>query len=201
MFIEIPVPASVTPMKVYDWTVSTAEREGFVLGGVFQDVSGSFCNWILFYAWCYARTNGFTNENILYWDVANKGRKFETHKEGCQDALCEFLAFRSTEEMPEKAETERIYAEIIAFCEGNIYDKPKPLPIPPKPEPIPEPQPEPKPEEPKPNEPGKPFNWGWLKWALPIIGALAAAGSMFLPGWAKLIVDVILKLLNGLSAQ
>lgn len=205
MKTTLPVPASVDPMKVLEWTESTSFDEGYVINNYFKEVSARYCNWLMFYCWCYARTQGFTNKCMKNWDFGNFGGKFKTSREGVIDALSEFLKYPETESLAEQKEVEKLYKEICDFCAGIIYTPPQELPKP-KPEPIPEPvpepkpEPQPKPEEPKPNEPGKKFDWSFLKWLLPALGALATVGSLFLPGWAKTLIDVILKVLSGLSS-
>lgn len=203
------VPAWVDPMKVLEWTFDTTEKEGVIsIHQVFEEASKVKYNWLLFFAWVYARTSGFTTKGMRDWDYGNFGGKFKTSRDGIKDALSEFVKYDSTEQMNEGTLTMMIYDRVEAFCRGIVYDVPTPLPIPePKPEPIPEPppvqEPKPKPNEPTPTEPGnepqkpsKPFSWA--KIVLPLLALLLTVGGYFVPGWAKVIFDMASKVLSGL---
>ena len=197
MLTTIPVPSTVTYPKMFEWTQQTPFQEGVHIISYFQQAT-PHCNWVILYCWAYVRTKGFTDPCMKRWDLLNLGDNNATYSDGVKVATAELLKYPDTSMMDEQEEVEKLYKEICEFCAGIIYTPPPELPKP-KPEPIPEPPP-PKPEEPKPEEPGKPFSWGFLKWLLPALGALATVGSLFLPGWAKTLIDVILKVLSGLSS-
>jgi hypothetical protein len=100
--------------------------------------------------------------------------------------------------MAEQVEMEKLYKEICLFCQGVIWTEPHPLPEPEKPKPEPLPPPATEPEKP-PEAPGSGSAFPWVKVLIPVLLALSAVGSLFLPGWAKLIIDVFVKILSGLS--
>jgi hypothetical protein len=198
------VPEWVDPMKVLEWTFESIEKEGVIsTHQVFEEASKLKYNWLLFYCWCYVRTSGFTTQGMKHWDYGNFGGKFKTSRDGVKDALSEFIKYPDTGMMNEGRAVEILYDRIEAFCRGVVWTEPKPLPKPPEP-PQPKPQPPaPKPDEPAPSEPGTPqkppssggFNW---KIIVPIAIAVLTVGSMFVPGWAKIAIDILIKLLNGL---
>jgi hypothetical protein len=205
------VPAWVDPMKVLEWTFDTTEKEGVIsIHQVFEEASKVKYNWLLFFAWIYARTSGFTTKGMRDWDYGNFGGKFKTSRDGIKDALSEFVKYDDTEQMNEGSLTVKIYDRAEAFCRGVVYDNPTPLPIPvptPEPVPIPEPKPEPKPEpapdepipakpEKEPQKPSKPLSWGKVVLGLLVVGL--TVGSYFVPGWAKVILDMAVKVLSGL---
>lgn len=209
------VPTWVDPMKVLEWTFNTTEKEGLIsIHQVFEEASKVKYNWLLFFAWIYARTSGFTTKGMRDWDYGNFGGKFKTSRDGIKDALSEFVKYDNTEQMNEGTLTVLIYDRVEAFCRGVVYDEPTPLPIPPpapKPEPIPEPipvpqpapQPIPGPSIPTPSEPEKPPQkpskpFSWAKIILPILVVVLTVGSYFVPGWAKVILDMAIKALSGL---
>lgn len=198
------VPKWVDASKVLDWEGTTPIHEGIISIQQMIEESKKLCNWLLFYCWCYARTNGFTNKCMHDWDYGNFGGKYKTSRDGVKDALSEFIKYDDTAMLAEQAEVEKLYNTIEAYCRGVIWNDPHPLPEPPKPEPKPPelPKPEPKPDpqpEPKPTEPKKPFPWLTIaKILVPIIGAVLTLGGLFLPGWAKTILDVILHILKSM---
>jgi hypothetical protein len=205
MKTNLEVPAWVDGLKVLDWEGQTPLREGIISIEVLKQEASKYCNWLVFYCWCYARTQGFTNKCMKNWDFGNFGGNFKTSRDGVKDALSEFIKFEDTALLEEQAEVEKLYAEIEAFCRGVIYTEPKPLPKP-EPEPIPvPPQPEkPKPDtEPSPSEPsqpGAPSDWKkWLKILGPILAGVLTLGGLFLPGWAKVVLDILVKLINGIA--
>jgi hypothetical protein len=209
MKTNVAVPAWVDVMKILDWEGETPLHEGIISIETLRQEAYSLTNWLLFYCWCYARTQGFTNKCMKDWDFGCYGGKYKTCRDGVRDALGEFLKYDDTSLLAEQVEVEKLYNEIEAFCRGVIWTEPHPLPEKPKPEPKPpepvpeEPKPqEPKPEEPKPDTPntGSGFDWKKVaKIALPILGLLAAVGGMFLPGWAKTVLDYLMKILQGLA--
>jgi len=209
MKTNVTVPAWVDGMKVLDWEGETPLHEGIISIEVLRQEATKHCNWLLFYCWCYARTQGFTNKCMKKWDFGCFGGEYKTSRDGVRDALSEFIKYEDTAMLAEQAEVEKLYNEIEAFCRGVIWTEPHPLPEKPKPEPKPpepvpeEPKPhEPKPEEPKPDTPntGSGLDWKKIaKIALPILGLLAAVGGMFLPGWAKTVLDYLMKILQGLA--
>lgn len=198
------VPAWVLPSKVLDWMLDvTPLREGIMTVTTLQEEAQKHGNWLLFFCWTYARTQGFTNKCMKHWDFGNFGGQYATSRDGIRDALSEFIKFEDTSLLAEQAEVEKLYNEIEAYCRGVIYTEPHPLPEPPKPEP-PKPQPEPpKPEPPKPDEPNKPkpdFDWKkWLKILGPILAGVLTLGGFFLPGWAKTVLDILIKLISGIT--
>lgn len=193
-------PAHVDPMKVFEWEQVSAFREGIISVTVLaEEATKAGFNWLLFYCWCYARTQGFTNRCMRDWDLANFGGRYKTFRDGVKDALSEFLKYTDTEMLAEEKEVLKLYAEVEAFCRGVVWTEPAPLPVPtPVPVPVPVPTPAPVPvPAPAPEGPpaGKPF---WQSWKV-LLGALSAAvavASMFLPipGW----VSAVIKLLLGL---
>lgn len=195
-------PKWVEPMKVFEWEQKSPFREGIISIQILFQEASKHCNWLVFYCWCYARTQGFTNKCMQDWDFGNFGGKYKTSRDGIRDALSEFIKFDDTNMLSEQAEVEKLYNEIEAFCRGVIYTEPHPLPEPPKPEP-PKPQPQPEPDEPKPDEPSKPgssFDWKkWLKILGPILAGVLTLGGLFLPGWAKTVLDILIKLISGIT--
>jgi hypothetical protein len=142
------------------------------------------------------------------WDYGNFGGVYKTSREGVRDALSEFIKYEDTQAMAEQVEIEKLYKEISLFCEGIIWNEPHPLPEPQKPEPKPEPlppppskpDPAPDPEKPIPEKPKpepKPFPWGRL--IIPGIIAVLTAATWFVPGWAKVMIDMVVKILTGLT--
>ena len=203
MKTNVPVPAWVDVMKVLDWEGVTPLHEGIISIETLRQEANAITNWLLFYAWCYARTQGFTNKCMKNWDFGCYGGKYKTCREGVKDALSEFIKYDDTALLAEQVEVEKLYNEIEAFCRGVIWTEPHPLPEKPKPEPLPEPKPEePQPEEPKPYVPstGSSFDWKKVaKIALPILGLLGTFGGLFLPGWAKVALDFVMKILQGIA--
>jgi hypothetical protein len=200
------VPEFVDHMKVFEWTEKTPLREGIIsIFTMYEEAKKQKKNWLLFFCWCYARTQGFTNKCMRNWDYGNFGGIFKTNREGVRDALSEYIKYDDTSLMSEQIEVEKLYGEILAFCQGVVWTPPKPLPEPekPKPEPLPPPPPATEPEKPTPEKPpeapGSGSAFPWVKVLIPVLLALSAVGSLFLPGWAKLIIDVFVKILSGLS--
>jgi hypothetical protein len=74
--------------------------------------------------------------------------------------------------------------------------EPKPKPVPPPPS---QPDPAPDPEKPQPEKPGGGSAFPWGKLLIPAVIAILTAGTLFVPGWAKVIIDVVIKLLSGLA--
>ncbi len=202
MKTNLEVPAWVDGMKVLDWEGQSPVREGIISIEVLKQEASKYCNWLLFYCWCYARTQGFTNKCMKNWDFGNFGGNFKTSRDGAKDALSEFIKFEDTSMLEEQAEVEKLYNEIEAFCRGVVWTDPKPLP---KPDPIPVPPvPEkPKPEpEPAPEDPSSqaPFDWKkWLKILGPILATVLTLGGLFLPGWAKVILDMLIKIIGNVA--
>jgi hypothetical protein len=204
MRTDTVVPDYIDHMKVFEWTEQTPIREGIITIFVLrEEATKQQRNWLLFFCWCYARTQGFTNKCMRNWDYGNFGGVYKTSREGVRDALSEFIKYEETEAMAEQVEIEKLYKEISLFCQGVIWTEPHPLPEPekPKPEPLPPPpsQPEPKPEPEKPSDPGSGSAFPWGKLLIPAVIALLTAGTLFVPGWAKVIIDVLIRLLSGLS--
>jgi hypothetical protein len=186
------VGAWVDPQKVLEWEGSTPIHEGIISINQMLEEAEKLCSWLLFYSWCYARTQGFTNKCMRDWDYGNFGGKYKTSRGGIKDALSEFIKYSDTSELAEQKEVEKLYGEIDAYCKGVVWSEPHPLP---------EPQPEPKPEPDEPSEDGhsQPFNWvKSLKILAPILATVRTLGGMFLPGWAKTIIDMILKVISGI---
>jgi hypothetical protein len=65
--------------------------------------------------------------------------------------------------------------------------------------PPPQPDPAPDPAKPQPEKPGGRSAFPWGKLIIPAVIALLTAGTLFVPGWAKVIIDVVIKLLSGLA--
>jgi hypothetical protein len=203
MKTNLEVPAWVDGMKVLDWEGQSPVREGIISIEVLRQESSKYCNWLLFYCWCYARTQGFTNKCMKNWDFGNFGGNFKTSRDGVKDALSEFIKFDDTALLEEQTEVEKLYAEIEAFCRGVIYTEPKPLPVP-EPTPVPpqpeKPKPEPEPTPEDPSQPQAPFGWKkWLKILGPILAGVLTLGGLFLPGWAKTVLDILIKLINSVT--
>lgn len=204
---ESKTPAWVDPAKVLEWEFKTPEKEGIIsIHQMYEEATKLSMNWLLFYTWCYARTSGFMTKGMKNWDYGNFGGQYKTSREGIKDALSEFIKYPDTESMNEGKTCELLYSNIEQFCRGVIWNEPRPLPEPEKPKPpppIPEPEkpkPDPeKPQDPKPENPspGKPFPW--LTVLVPVVVALLTVGSLFVPGWARVVIDVVIKLLSGLS--
>ncbi len=200
------VPEWVDNMKVFEWEQETPLHEGIISIQQMCDEASKYCNWLMFYSYCYARTQGFTNKCMKNWDYANFGGVFKTSRDGIKDALSEFVKFEDTQEIAEQTEIEKIYNDVEAFCRGVVWTEPDPLPPLPEPQKPPTPPPvEPKPEEPKPqdppSDPGTPFDWKkWVKIILPILGVAATIGGFFMPGWAKTILQMLIEVLKGLGA-
>jgi hypothetical protein len=81
-----------------------------------------------------------------------------------------------------------------------------PLPVPPAPEePKPLPPPvilTPKPDLPAtPEVPAKKFSWAWAKTAAAILAGISVVAGLFIPGWAKTILDAIIAILRSLGAM
>jgi hypothetical protein len=200
------VPEWVDPMKVLEWTFKSPAREGVIsIHQVYEEATKQKFNWLLFYCWMYVRTSGFTTQGMKDWDYGNFGGKFKTSRDGIRDALSEFIKYPSTELMNEGKAVVILYDEIEAFCRGVVWTEPKPLPEP-KPEPLP-PKPEtpkPKPEKPPQDEapsdevPSPKPNIPWVKFLIPVLIAGLTAASYFVPAWAKVGIDLIIKLISGL---
>lgn len=207
MRTDTVVPEYVDHMKVFEWTEKTPIREGIITIFVLrEEATKQQRNWLLFFCWCYARTQGFTNKCMRNWDYGNFGGVYKTSREGVRDALSEFIKYEETEAMAEQVEMEKLYKEIGLFCQGVIWTEPHPLPEPekPKPEPLPPPPSQPEPEKPKPepekpSEPGSGSAFPWGKLLIPALIALLTAATLFVPGWAKVVIDVVIKLLSGLA--
>jgi hypothetical protein len=195
MKIKGKVPEYITARKVYEWNEETTLREQ-VFPEEFEEIVEKYCNWLLFYSWCYAKTQGFTNKCMKNWDVSNFGGKFKTLHDGIVDALSEFLKYESTEMLAEQKEVEKIYAEIDSFCKGVVYNEPNPLPPIEEPKPIP-----PKPHvEQKPNEPSKPSlpsKIPWGKILIAIVTVAVSVGSAIMPAWLAAILKLILSAFGG----
>jgi hypothetical protein len=201
MKINEPVPSIVDISKMLNWEEASPLKEGIMSIETIRQECKGYCNFVLFYCWCYARTQGFTNKCMKNWDFGNFGGMFKTSRDGIKDALSEFLRYEDTSLLAEQAEVEKLYKEIIDFCGGIVWTEPD-IPVPPKPEPKPEePKPPvpPKPEEPKPEEPKAPFNWAWAKWAAVALGVVSGTVGIFLPKYVTVIIDFIAKALNLLS--
>jgi hypothetical protein len=155
-------------------------------------------NWVLFYCWCYVRTDKFHSQGwYKNWDAGRLGNKYATSSEGIRDALSEFVKFEDTELMEDEAEVTVLYKKICDFCAGIVY---QPVPEPPKPPPPPPPKPTPEPEPQPDPKPESPTNWkGILKIAGPILLAILGAASLVLPvpGWIKVVLEMILKAFGG----
>lgn len=193
------VSSYVDPAKVLEWEFKTPENEGIIsIQQMYEEANSIKYNWLLFYAWCYVRTGFFRSAGMKNWDYGNLGFAYKSSRDGIKDALSEFIKHEDTSTMPEKEDVERIYLFIDSFCMDLVWKEPKPLP---KPDPAPVPKPEePKPEEPKPEEPtGTQKSFPWLKILVPLIAGGLAIASLFVPGWAKILLDVILKIVNGLG--
>jgi hypothetical protein len=200
MLVTEELPKEVTYSKVSDWVTFTPFNEGIHLVTSFFSQADRRCNALLFYCYCYVRTGGFRNPCWYNnWDAANVGSKYATSKDGIQDALSIFLSFEETSLIQEEDEVLKLYGEVVAYCKGIVYTEPTPLPDLPVPTPPPAPVPEPVPQpEPIPTPENK-TSFKWLQWVLPILGVAATAASVFLPGWAKVVIDIVMKLLTGLA--
>jgi hypothetical protein len=205
MKINEVLPSHVDIYKVLEWETSSETTEGIISIETVRQECEKRCNWLLFYAWCYSRTQGFTNKCMKNWDFGCFGGQFKTCREGVKDALSEFIKYEGTEQLAEQVEVEKLYAEIEAFCRGVIWTDPDPLP-PQQPAPAPLPEPE-QPQEPtqengassEKKEPQTPTNWKKIaKIVLPILGLLATFGGVFLPGWAKIAIDSVMKIIEGI---
>jgi hypothetical protein len=194
------VPDYVTVEKVFEWTMKTPFNEGVMsIHNIYEIASKVGLNWLLVYSWCYVRTEGFRHECMKRWDYGNLGGNYATSRDGVQEAVVEFLKFHDTSLLEQERETLDIYEACRAFCASYEHDKPKPLPEPPKPPPPPPPPPPPKPEpEPTPEPTPTPTPGKLGLWWIPIIIGALSIGSLFVPGWAKIIIDVIIKVLEGL---
>jgi hypothetical protein len=199
-------PPWIDSKKVLEWTFETPHKEGIISIAQMSDEATQIKHdWLLFYCWSYVRTSGFTTLGMKHWDYGNFGGQYKTSRDGVRDALSEFIKFDSTEQMNEGVAVCDLYEQISAYCQGIVWTEPKPLPEPPKPEPLPPPppaprEPSPKPEDPAtPDKPEKSVDWKkWLKILLPIIALGGTLGGLFLPGWAKAVLDTVLKVLNSL---
>lgn len=190
------LPSFVSPTKVLEWTFASPRKEGVHLVGMFSQECSKEYNWLVFYCWCYSLTNGFTDPCCANWDYANLGNKYETSREGIRDAFSEFIKFEDTDVLPNSEEVQGLYLECLKFCEGVVY---KPVPETEKPKPEPTPEPTPATEPPVGGAPVAGFDWKKLKaWLLPILGLLVGLAGPFVPGWAKIALDLLLKVFNGM---
>lgn len=195
MKIKEKAPEFVNATKVYEWNESTQYREQ-VFPDEFEEIGKKYCNWLLFYCWCYVRTQGFTNKAMKNWDVGNYGGKYKNLRDGIADALSEFIKFNDTEEIQEQKAIEKIYQEIVFFCQGIIYNKPNPLPetetkppippIPPIPKPVPAPIPAPQKKVSK-------------SLILSILVILSTIGGFIFPAWLQQLLDAIIAIIRGVS--
>jgi hypothetical protein len=199
-----PVPSYVTPAKVLEWTFDTPRPEGVHIVNTFKQECVEI-NWLLFYCWCYSRTNGFLDECCKEWDYGKLGEQYESSRDGIRDALSEFLKYDDTDLLENKEEVEKLYFDCCVWCESEVHKPvpepekppvPVPAPVPEPPAPIPEPTPEP--TKPPPQAGG--FDWrALLKIGLPILKGIVAVAGAFLPGWVKIILDIVLKVADNIS--
>jgi hypothetical protein len=163
---------------------------------VYHQVAGDAykVNWLLLHCWGVIRSDFGTskvyNDNL---DIFALGGRFATYRDAVNSGASEFKKFVDTKMVQEQNELESMYAACIEFCKKL----PEPNPVPPPPEPKPEPAPVPKPT-PRPEPQPPKSNWKWIKVLLPILITIATIGSLFLPGWAKTILDVIIKMLESI---
>lgn len=202
MKVTEKLPDYVTRQKVIDWIDSTSFYEGIHLVTQFCVAAEKHCNWVLFYSFCYAKTNGFRHPCWDNWDAANFGEKYASSEDGIRDALTVFLAFDDTSLIDVETEMLRVYNDILQFAQGVIYKPVPPIPEPKKEEPqkpIPEPS-DPNKEEPIPTQPTPPEKGAnWLKWIALIVPAIAGVAALFLPGWAKTLLDLIVALFSNIA--
>lgn len=204
MDVKKELPENVVWSKLSEWVDRTPYNEGIHLVSSFCLEAEKHCNWVLFYVWCYVKTEGFRNkcwgDN---WDPTNGGKKFPTSKTGILYGLNEFINLKDTTNMPEETTILLVYREILDFCEGVVYDptplppvetKPVPKPEVPAPKPTPEPAPEPKPE---------PDTGGTIGHIMEILIPIAlmlwkTVGSFLpLPKWVHTVVELVLRMLGG----
>jgi hypothetical protein len=195
MRTDLPVPKTMTWQKVSEWIQATPAKEGVHLVSTFWMMAEALkINPLLFYVWCYSRTNGFRDKCWCQnWDAANLGGKFKTSTDGIKDALSEFLKYDDTSQFTEEDQMLSLYNECVKFGDGIVYDEPNPLPVPPQLPPA---------EEPKPQEPPSSggFNYKKILSWLGVIGGIAGAVIVFvpLPPGVKTVVMLIINALKGL---
>jgi hypothetical protein len=202
MKVKSEVPSIVVWSKLSEWVDHTPYNEGIHLVSTFCLEAEKHCNWVLFYVWCYVRTEGFRNK-CWYdnWDACNCGKKFPTSKAGIQNALAEFIKLETTSVMPEETTVLLVYQEVLEFCEGIVYEVPTPLPpvetVPTKPqEPTPKPDPVPKPVPEK--DDGMSIG-DIFEILIPIALTLWKTVGSFLPlpKWVHTVVELVLRALGG----
>lgn len=196
-------PVYADSKEVFEWVFKTEIQEGTHLVFSFIRYQENM-NWLLLYAWCYVRTKGFTDECMRRWDIANIGGNYESYEKGLQNAAAEFLKYDDTSMLQEEEEVLKIYEQIENFCKDFSFDPPQPIPEPPKPQPQPMPQPpQPMPEPPEPPKPPEkppeaPKKFPWSSIILSILTIAQTALSIFLPGWAKILLSLFIKIFESL---
>ena len=200
MLTHGPVPSTVTHGKVLEWTFETPRPEGVHLVTTFELAAAGRANWLLFYCWSYSRTNGFKDPCCKEWDYGKLGSKYDTSGDGARDAFSEFEKYDDTQMMENAEEVEQLYKDCVAWCDGEVHHPPVPEPKPPEP-PVPEPQPEPsEPTKPPPPQEGGGFDWRkLLKVAVPILRGILTVAAAFLPGWVKIVLDIVLRVADNVS--
>lgn len=168
-------------------------------------------NWLVMFCVSCILDNFFDDSNN-YNFFAVPGRKFRSRREGVRLGLAYVFEKGVPETVKElepllgaslEARALEVFNKLLAFEKGEKVEFPEPLPtMPPEvyepeipPSPIEE-KPQPKPEEGEKGEGGRP---GWKNVLLKIAGVLGGLGflvSLFLPGWAKQALDLVLKLID-----
>lgn len=186
-----PVPSNINTTVMLDWEAYSPTNEGIVPLYYLMEIAKPKTNWLLFYAWCYVRTNAFRNSGMMHWDFGNLGNQYASSRDGIRDALNEYLKMNCTEQMPikEKEGVESIYHAIIDFAKGVKYKVILPS------------------ERDKKTEAEvvamklKPKKPAWKRW-LKIIGTSAAAGfsagALVPEGWIKETLKVIFKFFGAM---
>jgi hypothetical protein len=194
MKITEPVPSYVTTTKVLEWEQESPRPEGMHLVATFADACSNRANWLLFFLWCYSKTNGFKDPCCRDWDYGKLGAKYERSIDGARDAFSEFAKFDDTDLMENSEEVEALYADACSWCESEVH-KPVPEPQKPVPVPIPVPQPEPTPVPvPVPACGGTGFDWkAILRLVLPFLKAAVLVLGIGLPGWVKILLDIVVR--------
>ena len=156
------VSSVVDNKKVLEWTFKSPANEGIIsIATMFIEAEYRKIDALLFYCWCYVRTQNFRNPCMKQWDYGNIGGNYATSRDGINAALNELDKYEDSSMMNEQDEVEKLYCEIFAFCQGVIYTPvPTPKPVPGKPnEPKPAPVP---PKEPEPTIPPTGDSGSWL---------------------------------------
>jgi hypothetical protein len=120
--------------------------------------------------------------------------------------------WQTLDDLPLSGEEKEMLLVLIKKWEsqaGLLYSREtqgNPLPVPPPPEePKPVPPPvilTPKPDLPAtPEVPAKKFSWAWAKTAAAILAGISVVAGLFIPGWAKTILDAIIAILRSLGAM